>query len=82
MIDVGLAARRIETNASKSGSRERSTETWVVHPHGDPYGAVLQVQLFRPSGGRAWSAWTGQYIRARDRELAERVAAARNTVGQ
>ena len=74
-LDDELVARRIGTGESKS--MRAPTETWAVHPHGDPGGSVLQVQLFRQSGAR-WAAWTGSYSRAKDRELAERVAAARN----
>ena len=53
------------------------TETWVVHPHDDPGASVLQVTLFK-HGGHGWTAWTGNFTRSRDMELARSVANARN----
>jgi len=74
-LDNDLAARLIGTSVSKT-MRGAPTETWVVHPLDDPGAAVLQVQLFK-SGGE-WSAWTGNFTRARDRDLAKSLATARN----
>jgi len=72
----GLAARRITTGTSRT-LQGATTETWVVHPHGDPGEPVLQADLYKEVG-RPWTAWTGSFTRARDRELAQRVATARN----
>jgi len=72
----GLAARRIATGTSRT-LQGAATETWVVHPHGGPGEPVLQADLYKEVG-RPWTAWTGSFTRARDRELAQRVATARN----
>jgi hypothetical protein len=79
LIDGGLEARRIAIGISKT-MRGAPTETWVVHHPGEPGASVLQAEIFKPHGG-LWQAWTGNYTRARDRELAQRVAAARNGTG-
>jgi len=78
-IDDGLEARRLRVGVP-SKTLKASTETWVVHRPGDPGNSVLQVDIFKPQG-RPWAAWTGNFTRARDREIAERVAAARNGTG-
>ena len=77
-IDGGLEARRISVGTSKALGA--TTETWVVHKRGEPGTSVLQVDIFKPRG-RLWAAWTGNFTRADKRELAERVAAARNGTG-
>lgn len=71
----GLAARRVGTGVSKA-LRGAPTETWVVHPTGDPGAPVLQAEIYKQ--GLGWTAWTGSLTRATDRELAQRVAHARN----
>lgn len=78
-IDGGLEARRLRVGVP-SKTLNASTETWVVHHPGEPGNSVLQVDIFKPQG-RPWAAWTGNFTRARDREIAERVAAARNGTG-
>ena len=80
-LDLGddLAARRLGIGVSKS-LRGAPTEVWAVHPYGDPGASVLQVELYKPFG-QPWAAWTGATTRARDRELAQRVAVARNGAG-
>jgi hypothetical protein len=77
VLDDALAARRISTAVSKTLGGAR-TEVWVVHPHGDPGASVLQVQLFKPGADKVWTAWTGQYVRSRDSQLAARVAVKRS----
>jgi hypothetical protein len=72
----GLAARRIATGTSRT-LQGAATETWVVHPYGAPLEPVLQADVYQQVG-RPWVAWTGSFTRARDRELAQRVATARN----
>lgn len=71
----GLEGRRLSTGVSKM-MRGLPTETWVIHPIGEPGEPRLQVELFRNPGG-TWVAWTGSFTRAADRSLAEEVAAAR-----
>jgi DNA-binding MarR family transcriptional regulator len=80
IIDGGLEARRIKVGGPSKTLRA-TTETWVVHQPGDPGNSVLQVDIFKPEG-QLWTAWTGNFIRARDREIAKRVAAARNGTGE
>jgi hypothetical protein len=75
-IDGELSARFLGTGISKTLGAP--TETWVVHPHDDPFEPVLQVELYRH--GLTWEAWTGSLTRRADRELAQRVAAARSAV--
>jgi len=73
-----MEVRRIGTGTNRSLGGA-PTETWVVHPSGDPGSAVLQVELYQPIGRhREWTAWTGNVTRASHRELAQRVATARN----
>jgi hypothetical protein len=74
-IDGEMDATRI--GVETSSTLNAVVETWKVHLRGDPSRPVLQVSLFRSPDGR-WNSWTGQFSRAKDRELAERVAAARN----
>lgn len=74
-IGDGLAARRVGTGVSKT-LRGAPTETWVVHPYGDPGAPVLQAEIYKQ--GLGWTAWTGSLTRATDRKLAQRVAHARN----
>lgn len=77
-IDDELSARRIATGISKS-LQGAPTETWVVYPHDSPGESVLQVQLYKSAGHHGWSAWTGALTRARDRDLAQLVSAAKNS---
>jgi len=53
------------------------TETWAVYPTGKLGSTVLQVTLWLKHG--QWSAWTGSYTRAAQRELAYQLEAARNS---
>ena len=52
-------------------------ETYVLHEPGDPYAAILQVELFRGPMHDSWHAWTGSYWGKRA-ELAKECAKRRN----
>lgn len=54
------------------------TETWVVHPTGEPGNSILQVEVYRPKGSLSWESWGGNYTRAHQRETAKLLVDARN----
>ena len=75
-LDEAHSARFIGMNQSKMLGK---TESWVIHPPGDPGAAIAQFILFK-SGGR-WAVWTGNITRASIRKLGEQLAGVRNQAG-
>lgn len=67
-------ARRLATGVAPSTGW--STETWVVHEKREPGRSIVQVTLYFHAG--KWHAWTGNFTRSSQREVAKKLAGRRN----
>jgi hypothetical protein len=73
-VKSGLSGRLLGTGVNEA--TRWPTETWSMHPPGDPYAATAQVTLFKDKG--EWQAWTGNIWREEPRKNAQALARARN----
>lgn len=71
-IRVGLdqGARRIATGVAPA--TRWPTETWAIHPIGNPGASTHQFTLYKHEG--RWYPWTGSIVRMADKNLAMKLA--------